>query len=161
MTHNEHSMIQTPPEAMSVVRPASGIRRWLFVALGFVFLSIAALGVILPVLPTTPWVLLAAGCFARSSPRLHRWLKRSPYFGHMIRDWETHRGIRWRVKLFAVCMIVTVIALTVIFGPAPDWAKRCAVGLGAVGICTILFVVPTVWDSQLARGSADGEVVPR
>ena len=154
-------MIETPPDAISVVRPATGIRRWLFALLGFLFLCIAILGAILPVLPTTPWILLAAGCFARSSPRLHRWLQRSPYFGHMIRDWETHRGIRWRVKLFAVCLIVTVIALTVIFGPAPDWAKFCAVGLGAVGIAVILFVVRTVWDVQLAADSPDGKVVPR
>ena len=123
--------------------------------------GIAILGAFLPVLPTTPWVLLAGACFARSSPRLHRWLQRSPYFGHMIRDWETHRGIRWRVKLFAVCMVVTVIGLTAIFSGAENWAKWSAAGLGAVGICTILFVVPTVWDSRLARESADGEVVPR
>lgn len=152
-------MIETPPEAISVVRPATGFLRWIFVALGLIFLAIAVLGAILPVLPTTPWVLLAAGCFAKSSPRLHRWLKRSPYFGHMIRDWETHRGIRWRVKLLAVGMIVTVIGLTVIFGPAPDWAKLSAVGLGAVGIAVVLFVVRTVWDNPAK--SADGEVVPR
>ena len=123
--------------------------------------AIAALGVLLPVLPTTPWTLLAAACFAKSSPRLHRWLKRSPYFGHMIRDWEAHRGIRWRVKLFAVGMVVTVIGLTVAFSPAPDWAKVSAVALGSVGIAVILFVVRTVWDGQLPAKSADGEIVPR
>ena len=153
------SMLETPPDAILVVPLVTGVRRWLYVGLGLLFVGIAILGAILPVLPTTPWVLLAGACFARSSPRLHRWLKRSPYFGHLLRDWETHRGIRWRVKLFAVCMVVTVIGLTVAFGPAPDWAKWSAVGLGSVGIATILFVVPTVWDSQLKRKSADGEVV--
>ena len=153
-------MIETPPETISVVvRQATGFRRWLYVTLGLLFVAVGILGAILPVLPTTPWILLAGACFARSSPRLHRWLKSSPYFGHMLRDWEAHRGIRWRVKAFAVGMVVTVIGLTVAFGRAPDWAKWSAAGLGSVGIATILFVVPTVWDSQLKRKSADGEVV--
>jgi len=56
-------------------------------------------------------------------------------------------------------MIVTVIGLTVTLRNPPEWAKWSAVGLGSVGIATILFVVPTVWDSQLKRKSADGEVV--
>ena len=155
------SMLETPPDAILDLPLVTGVRRWLYVGLGLLFVGIAILGAILPVLPTTPWVLLAGACFARSSPRLHRRLKRSPYFGHLLRDWETHRGIRWRVKLFAVGMVVTVIGLTAIFSGAENWAKWSAVGLGAVGICTILFVVPTVWDSRLARESADGEVVPR
>jgi len=155
-------MIETPPETISVVvRQATGFRRWLFVGAGLLFVAIGVLGAILPVLPTTPWILLAGACFARSSPRLHRWLQRSPYFGHILSDWEMHRGIRWRVKAFAVCMVVTVIGLTAALGRAPDWAKWGAVGLGSVGIATILFVVPTVWDSQLKRKSADGEVVAK
>ena len=155
------SMLETPPDAILDVPLVTGVRRWLHVGLGLLFVGIAILGAILPVLPTTPWVLLAGACFARSSPQLHRRLKRSPYFGHLLRDWETYRGIRWRVKLFAVAMVVTVIGLTAIFSGAENWAKWSAVGLGAVGICTILFVVPTVWDSRLARESADGEVVAR
>ncbi len=130
---------------------ATGARRWLFLALGLFFIGVAVLGAILPVLPTTPWVLLAGYCFARSSPRLHRWLRNSPYFGHLLRDWEMHRGVRWRVKLFAVGMVVTVIGATAIFSSAPDWAKLTAAGLGSVGICTILFVVPTVWDRKSVR----------
>ncbi len=154
-------MAEKTDEATAEVKQATGLRRWLFLALGLLFVGIAVLGAILPVLPTTPWVLLAGYCFDRSSPRLHRWLRRSPYFGHMLRDWEEHRGIRWRVKLFALCLVVTVIGYTVLYTQAPDYAKASAVALGSVGVCTILFVVPTVWDSQLARKSADGEVVPR
>ena len=130
---------------------ASSVRRWMYLALGLMFVGIAVLGAILPVLPTTPWVLLAGYCFARSSPRLHRWLRATPYFGHMLRDWEAHRGIRWRVKLLAVCMVVTVIGSTVLFSSAPDWAKWSAAGLGSVGVSVILFVVPTVWDRKAVR----------
>ena len=79
--------------------------------------------------------------------------EKSPYFGHLLRDWEAYRGIRWRVKLFAVGMVVTVSGLTATLRRPPDWAKWSAAGLGAVGIGTILFVVPTVWDNRKARPS--------
>ena len=113
-------------------------------ALGFLFVGIAILGIILPVLPTTPWVLLAAYFFARSSKRLSHWLRRSPYFGHLIRDWEQHRGIRRPVKAFAVTLVALVIGYTVGFSPAPEFAKWSAGCLGLIGVCVILFVVPTV-----------------
>ena len=150
-------MPDPPTEAIAGIaeppRRATGLRRWLFVFAGALFVGVGVLGVILPVLPTTPWILLAGYCFARSSPRLHRWLRNSPYFGHLLRDWEAYRGIRWRVKLFAVGMVVTVIGLTATLRRPPDWAKWSAAGLGAVGIGTILFVVPTVWDNRKARPS--------
>lgn len=126
------------------IQPYSGVRRLFFVCMGFVFVGIAVLGAILPILPTTPWVLLASYCFARSSPRLQKWLRRSPYFGHLIQDWENHRGIRKSIKITAVSMVFIVISLTCLFGRAPVWAKWSAAGLGLVGICVIVFVVPTI-----------------
>ncbi len=56
--------------------------------LGVVFLMIGGIGVVLPLLPTTPFVLVAAGCFAKSSPRMHAWLLANRVFGPMIVDWE-------------------------------------------------------------------------
>lgn len=124
--------------------PASGVRRLAYLTLGLAFVGVAVLGVVLPVLPTTPWVLLASYCFARSSVRLNRWLRRSPYFGHLIHDWERHRGIRKPVKAFAVCMVTVVIGYTVMFSRAPQFAKWSAGVLGLIGVCVILFVVPSV-----------------
>ena len=92
---------------------ASGPRRLLFVVAGLVCVGLAYLGAILPGLPTTPWVLLASYCFARSSPRLERWLKRSPFFGRLLHDWETHRGIRRPVKVVAVLLVVIVVSLSI------------------------------------------------
>ena len=70
--------------------------------LGFVFLAIAALGVLLPLLPTTPFVLLAAGCFARSSECMHRWILANRTFGPMVRDWDEKRCVSCRVKWIAI-----------------------------------------------------------
>lgn len=134
----------TPPVAPPPPVRATGARRWLYVCLGLFFVGVGFLGAVLPVLPHTPFFLLASYFFARSSPRLDRWLRRSPYIGHLIRDWHDHRGLRPRVKATAVCLVAAVIGYTVGFSPAPVWAKWCAAGLAAVGVCVILFVVPTV-----------------
>jgi uncharacterized membrane protein YbaN (DUF454 family) len=123
---------------------ANGYRRRLYYAAGMVFLSIGFLGIILPVLPTTPFLLLASYCFARSSPKLEAWLRRTPYFGPLIRDWEVHRGVRPRVKASAIAIVVLVIYITVVFSNAPVWAKWSAVGLAGIGVACILFIVPTL-----------------
>lgn len=106
--------------------------------------GLAYLGALLPGLPTTPWVLLAGYCFSRSSPRLERWLKRSPFFGRLLRDWEEHRGIRRPVKVFAVCMVFVVVTASILYGGLPLWVKCVIGGLAATGVSIIVFVVPTI-----------------
>lgn len=139
--------VPSPPDSPTE-RPhpplATGFRRFLFVVSGLVCVGLAYLGAILPGLPTTPWVLLACYCFSRSSPRLERWLKRSPIFGKLLRDWHEHRGIRRPVKIVAVCLVVTVVTLSIVFGGLPVWAKCVIGGLAAIGMTVIMFVVPTI-----------------
>jgi len=118
--------------------------RLLWIAMGLVCVGLGYLGSILPVLPTTPFLLAASYCFARSSPRLHRWLRRMPYFGLLIRDWEAHRGIRPRVKILAVFMVLAAVTCTILISSIPVWAKWSAGFLAATGILVILFAVPTV-----------------
>jgi uncharacterized membrane protein YbaN (DUF454 family) len=139
---------RTPPPR------ATGLKRLLFVAAGLMCVGLAYLGAILPGLPTTPWVLAASYFFARSSPRLERWLKRSPFFGKLVRDWEEHRGIRRGVKVFAVCMIVTVVSLSIIFGGLPEWLRWTIGGLALCGICTLVFLVPTIRHPGAGRHSS-------
>jgi len=75
-------------------------------------LGLAILGIALPVLPTTPLVILAAFCFSRSSPRLARWLENDPRFGPMIRDWRATGSIQPRHKAMAVGMMTAAFALS-------------------------------------------------
>lgn len=125
-------------------RLTRGLKRLLYVSAGLVCVGLAYLGAILPGLPTTPWVLLASYCFSKSSPRLERWLKNSPFFGRLIQDWEQHRGIRRPVKVLAVCMVVIVVTLSIVFGGLPPWLRWTIGGLAAVGVSVIVFVVPTI-----------------
>ena len=76
--------------------------------LGFVFLAIAALGILLPLLPTTPFVLLAAACFAQSSERMHRWILANRTFGPLVRDWDEKRCESCRVKWVAIASMALV-----------------------------------------------------
>lgn len=92
----------------------SKIVRFAYLAAGFLALAIGIVGVVVPLLPTTPFLLLAAWCFARSSERFLAWLLGHPRLGPPIRDWRDHGVIRPGAKLLATAMIVpgTVIVLT-------------------------------------------------
>lgn len=81
--------------------------------LGFVFLGLGLVGVFLPLLPTTPFVLLAAACFAQSSERMHRWIMANPTFGPMVRDWERRRCVSCRVKAIAIASMAVVGGMSV------------------------------------------------
>lgn len=80
-------------------------RRHLLQGFGWVCVALGAIGIVLPVMPTTVFLLAALWAFARSSPRLHTWLVENPYFGPYIADWERDRIIPKRAKIIAVIMM--------------------------------------------------------
>jgi uncharacterized membrane protein YbaN (DUF454 family) len=86
--------------------------RWLLWTAGSISLALGLIGVVLPGLPTTPFVLLAAACYAKASPRLHGWLINHRWMGPMIRDWETHRSLTRRTKTVAQVSMVVMVGLS-------------------------------------------------
>ncbi|MBH3021396.1 DUF454 family protein [Serratia ureilytica] len=84
--------------------------RGLLIILGWLAVVLATLGVVLPLLPTTPFLLLAAWCFARSSPRFHHWLLYRSWFGSYLRHWQQHRALPPGAKWKAVLVIVLTFA---------------------------------------------------
>lgn len=82
------------------------IQRILLVTLGMFFLAISVIGILLPGLPGTPFLLLAAGCFAKSSPRLHNWLHTHKVFGPILNNWKKDRSIPKNAKRVALLMIL-------------------------------------------------------
>ena len=94
--------------------------RLLWFALGLSALALGALGTVLPLLPTTPFVLLAAFAFARSSQRLHDWLLAHRVFGSLIHDWRAHGAIGRRAKILGLISIAAVLLLSVAMN-TPPW----------------------------------------
>jgi uncharacterized membrane protein YbaN (DUF454 family) len=128
-------------DSTPVVR--TGWRRVGLVLLGLALVGMAYLGVLLPGIPATPFLLGASYCFVRSSPRLHRWLRRSPVFGRILHDWEVHRGVRRPVKVLAVSMVVLVVTTSIVFTSLKPWIKVVIGCLAGVGI-TVILCLPTV-----------------
>ncbi|QYX56999.1 YbaN family protein [Roseovarius sp. SCSIO 43702] len=90
--------------------------RALWLILGLICLILGGAGVILPLVPTVPFLLLAAYCFARSSGRLHMWLLSHPRLGPPIRDWQSYGAIRRRAKYLATASIAGVLAISLLLG---------------------------------------------
>jgi len=109
----------------------SPIVRWVLLAVGLVAVALGIVGAFLPVLPTTPFLLVGAACFARASPRLHRRLGASKTFGPTLAEWRRHRAIAWRAKRFALFLMGVSIAVSAIFFVGPWWGKAGLVALGA------------------------------
>lgn len=108
-----HEMTRPPPTI-------NGLRRWPWLLLAWMCLALAVLGVILPGLPTTPFVLVAAWAAARGSPRLHAWLHAHRVFGRIIRDWQAEGAVSLRAKQTALATMLLCAAVLIAF--APHWA---------------------------------------
>jgi uncharacterized membrane protein YbaN (DUF454 family) len=97
---------------MSSTPSSSRTVRWLLWLAGTVSLVLGLIGVVLPGLPTTPFVLLAAACYAKASPRLHGWLVNHRLLGPMVRDWEQHRSLTRRTKAIAITSMTVMVGLS-------------------------------------------------
>jgi hypothetical protein len=94
-------------------------RRSVWFVVGCAAIGVGAVGAILPVLPTTPFVILAAFAFGKSSPRLQAWLEHSATFGPIIADWKANGAIAPRYKAIALAMMGAVFLLSFMIGFAP------------------------------------------
>ncbi len=113
-------------------------RQLIYQGLGFVFVVLGAIGVLLPLLPTTPFLILAAACFARSSEKWHAWLLRNRIFGPMVKDWETKRCINRRVQLVAIASIVIIGGYSIGYVISDLWLQVFGSFLLIVGLTVVL-----------------------
>ncbi len=116
--------------------------RPLLAAAGVLALALGVLGVVLPGLPTTPFVLLAAACFAKASPRLHQWLLHHRWLGPLVRDWEAHRSLPLRVKWLSTTTMAVMVLLSAWRLHTLPWAQAAVLCLGAVG-AWVVWRIPT------------------
>ncbi|NDJ58622.1 DUF454 family protein [Enterobacteriaceae bacterium 4M9] len=86
--------------------------KYILIMTGWLAVALGTLGVVLPLLPTTPFILLAAWCFARSSPRFHHWLMYRSWFGGYLRYWQRYRAMPPGAKPRAVAFILITFAVS-------------------------------------------------
>jgi len=122
------------PPAVHASRPM----RWLLWLAGSLSLGLGLLGVVLPGLPTTPFVLLAAACYAKASPRLHCWLLNHRWMGPMLRDWESHRSLTRRSKTVAVGSMLLMVSMSIWSFRGHLFAQLALMLLGAIGAWVVL-----------------------
>lgn len=101
----------------------------LFAALGWIFVVLGVLGIFLPLLPTFDFLLLASLCFARSSPRFHRWLVMHPRLGPPLRAWREERSISRKHKVYSCGMIALSVAV-IVFAWRPSLYVDAAIVIG-------------------------------
>jgi uncharacterized membrane protein YbaN (DUF454 family) len=89
--------------------------RWLLIFFGTLFVGLGIIGIFLPILPTTPFLLLAAWCYSRSSKRYYNWLISNKRFGKYIKDYREGRGIPIKAKITAISLLWITILISVIF----------------------------------------------
>lgn len=118
------------------------IARHTLLAAGWASLGLGALGLAVPVLPTAPFVLLAAACFMRSSERLHAWVVSHPLFGHHIEDYLAGRGLRARTKAVALTTLWASVATSVVLW-VPLLAADLIIVAVAVAVSVYILRLPT------------------
>jgi hypothetical protein len=114
------------------------MRKMLYLIGGWLALLLGLIGVLLPLLPTTPFVLVSAFCFSRSSERLHGLLLCNRHFGPILREWEEHGVIPIKAKWVATVMMVVMVSYPIIFKPIDLWLK------GMMGL-TVVFALLYIW----------------
>ena len=114
------------------------IARALWFALGCLGVGLGFVGIIIPVLPTTPFILVAVWAFGKSSPAFAERLRRHKVFGPYVRDWEAHRVIPAKAKIAACVMMSLSLGWLVWFTAAPAWAKMLTAALMAAAAFYVL-----------------------
>lgn len=103
--------------------------RWLLIGVGGVSVALGAVGIFVPLLPTTPFLLLSAACFVRSSPRLYRWLITHKWFGSYIKNYREHRVIPLRFKVLTLTLLWLSIGYAILAVAEALWLRLLLAGI--------------------------------
>lgn len=120
------------------------LKRGLFLLLGLSSLALGVIGIVVPLLPSVPFILLAAFCFARSSQTLHNWLMCHPWFSDALTQWQQQRAIRKGLKRRALFFTALSFCLSILVVPLL-WLKLMLLTM-ACGLLLFLWKIPEIDD---------------
>ncbi len=121
------------------------IKHILLIILGWLFIFLGVIGAVLPLLPTTPFLILALACFAESSPRFHRMLLNNKWFGPALAQWEQTKTIRRKIKHKVMLLIIATFSISIFV-----LSGRIGLQLMLVSFCLILlFFVWRIKESDI------------
>jgi uncharacterized protein len=129
-------------------------RRNLYIVAGVVLTVLGVAGLILPAMPGTPLLLLAAACFARGSERFYIWLLTNRWFGAYVRDWRSAKGIPLHIKLKVTVMLVLSFAVTILFIIPLLWVRILLIVV-ATGVLAYIWAQPTAADPRAGHKGFD------
>jgi len=125
-----------------VRKHASPTVRVALVLVGSGFVALGVAGIFLPVLPTTPFLLLAAACYARASHRFYNWLLNNRWLGPTILEWQRYRSIRYRTKLVAIGMMAVSLTTSIVFF-VNDARLQIALALLGIALAVYMYRIPS------------------
>jgi uncharacterized protein len=131
----------------TIPRPANRKQRVvssLLLVAGTLSLGLGTIGLFLPILPTTPFLLLSAACYMRSSKRMHKWLLGNRWFGEYIRNYQEGKGIPLKTKLIAISVLWAAILYSAFFVIDEILLAQIALLLVALGVSMHLIRLPTL-----------------
>jgi len=139
------------PASFSSTEPAYGIRRWLYWFMAGLFFTLAMIGVALPGIPTTPFLLLMCYFLIRVSPSLHAKAMAWPIVGGPLRDWRDQGGVRRNVKLLAITMVIVLVGSTLVFSQL-GIAIKLVILVAAIYGVSVVVRLPTAQDDVAGQG---------
>ena len=134
--------MENDPKIHEVKETKNFLLKWLWVFLGCLFVGLGAIGAVIPGMPTTVFLVLAAACFIRSSQKLYDWLIANRTFGPYLKDYREGKGIPFRAKIVALAMIVIFVSFAVFFAIEVKPIKILVGLIGLIGFLFVSFKVP-------------------
>ncbi len=135
--------MSTQPSKGAAKTKKQKVLRALLLGAGTICLVLGAIGIFLPILPTTPFLLLSAACYLRSSERMHKWLLNNKWFGEYIKNYQAGRGIPMKSKIAALTMLWASILYSTFFVVDEIVFIQIALLIIAFGVTIHLVRLPT------------------
>jgi len=120
------------------LKERTGIKKVIYISCGSISLGLGVLGIFLPLLPTTPFLLLSAACYIRGSKKLYKWLINHKYFGPLIKNYREQKGIELKTKIILISLLWVTISLS-------------AYKIRHIHVCILLFIVAVGVTVHLTR----------